>query len=166
VNKVFLSIGSNEGNRLELLRSAIRNIKNLAFVEYLNHSFVYETRPMYNMNQPYFLNMVIEIQTSIKPLELLDATQGIERKIGRKKTYLKNQSRVIDIDILDYDNRILNDEQLILPHPGIIERMFVLKPWSDINPEYILPNMEKSIFELMSDIKLEANVIKLYTKII
>ena len=162
MNKVFFSIGSNEGSRLKSLKDTINEIASIDSVEHLDSSFVYETKPMYNLNQSYFLNMVIAIQTYLEPLELLRITQNIEKKIGRKKTYLKNQPRVIDIDILDYNGIILNDQKLVLPHPGIINRLFVLKPWTDISPKYILPNMEKSIFELMSDIKLDTDIIKLY----
>ena len=82
--------------------------------------------------------------------------------MGRKKTNIKNQARVIDIDILDYESITLNDKELILPHPDIADRLFVLKPWSDIAPNYKLPDMEKNIYQLMSNMKLDVDIIKLY----
>ena len=139
------------------------NIKNINYVDYIQSSPVYETKPMYNIKQKFFLNVVVEINTSISAISLLSKIQDIERKIGRKKTNLKNQPRVIDIDILDYQSVILKDKDLILPHPGITERLFVLKPWSDIAPAYRLENMKKNIYELMSDMKLDTGIIKLHT---
>ena len=166
MNKVFLSIGSNQGRRLNHLKAAILKIKSINFVEYVLASPVYETKPMYNSKQDFFLNMVVEIETSVDALSLLRETQNIERIMGRKKMNLKNQPRVIDIDILDYENMTLSDKELTLPHPAIFERIFVLKPWSDIAPRYKLPNIKKNIYELMSDIELNADIIKLYNSII
>jgi len=166
MNKVFLSLGSNKGKRSNYLKKAILNIKNINSVRYIKASPVYETKPMYNLDQESFLNMVVQINTSINPIELLEKTQGIERKIGRKATILKNQPRVIDIDILDYESVILNDKELILPHPDITERLFVLKPWSDIAPMHKLPNMKENIYQLTSDMKLDADIIKLHASII
>ena len=163
MNKVFLSIGSNLGNRLNHLKKTILDIKNINSLTYIKMSPVYETKPMYNLEQELFLNMVVEINTSMNAFDLLEKTQNIEKRIGRKKTNLKNQPRVIDIDILDYESVILNDKELILPHPDIAERLFVLKPWSDIAPNYKLPDMEKSIYQLMSNMKLDVDVIKLHT---
>ena len=166
MNKVFLSLGSNEGKRFNYLKKTILNIKNINSLKYIKSSPIYETRPMYNLEQESFLNMVVEINTSINPIELLKKTQSIEKKIGRNMTNLKNQPRVIDIDILDYESVILNDRELILPHPNITERLFVLKPWSDIAPMHKLPNMKKNIYQLMSDMKLGIDIIKLHTNII
>ena len=163
MNKVFLSIGANKDSRLDFLKKTILEIKNTGSVSYINTSPVYETKPMYNLNQKFFLNIVVEIKTSIPPIDLVQKTQAIEKKIGRKKTYLKNQPRNIDIDILDYENIILNNKELILPHPGIFERLFVLKPWSDIAPMHKLPNMKKNIYELMSGMKIDSDIIKLHT---
>ena len=163
MNKVFLSIGSNKGNRLNCLKKAILEIQNLGSTIYLKTSPVYETKPMYNTNQSYFLNAVVEIDTSIDVFTLLEKTQSIEKKIGRQKVELKNQPRFIDIDILDYNNLIFSNEKLILPHPAISERLFVLKPWSDISPMYELPEVAKNIYELMSDMKINADIIKLHT---
>jgi len=163
MNKVFFSIGSNKGKRLNNLKKAILYIKNINFIDYIIDSPIYETRPMYNLKQGFFLNMVVEINTSISPILLLKEAKNIEKKMGRKKTNIKNQARVIDIDILDYESITLNDKELILPHPDIAERLFVLKPWSDIAPNYKLPDMEKSIYQLMSNMKLDVDVIKLHT---
>ena len=166
MHKVFLSIGSNKGKRLNYLKKAILEIGNTPSIIYIKTSPVYETKPMYNLKQKSFLNVVIEINTSINPINLLRETQEIEKKIGRKRTYLKNQPRVIDIDILDYENVILNNKELILPHPAICERLFVLKPWSDISPMHKLPSIKKDIYQLMSSMKIDTDIIKLHTNTI
>jgi len=163
MHKVFLSIGSNKGKRLNYLKKAILEIENTPSVIYINTSPVYETKAMYNLKQNSFLNIVIEINTSISPINLLRETQKIEKNIGRKRTYLKNQPRVIDIDILDYENVILNNKELILPHPSICERLFVLKPWSDISPMHKLPSIKRDIYQLMSNMKIDTDIIKLHT---
>jgi len=166
MNKVFLSIGSNQGERLKYLKKAILDIKNINFTTHIKTSPVYETKPMYNLEQELFLNVVVELSTSITPIDLLKKTQDIEIKIGRKKTNSRNQPRVIDIDILDYESVILNDRELILPHPGITERLFVLKPWTDIAPMHELSDRKENISQLMSNMKLGSDIIKLYTNII
>ena len=120
---------------------------------------------MYNINQDCFLNMVILIKTSLTPKMLLKSTQQIEKNIGR--LYLndkKNQPREIDIDILTYSEKVIFTENLIIPHPKINERAFVLKPWTDIDPDYKLSNMEQSISELLSNIRVNSKNIKNYTE--
>ena len=163
--KVFLSIGSNEGKRIDNLKRAINCIKKMDTIRYIKESPVYETKPMYNLEQNFFLNLIVEIDSSIsQPSILLDKLKNIEKKMGRNKSALRNGPRIIDIDILDYNNIILNNRQLTLPHPSIKERLFVLKPWSDIAPNYKLPYIKKNIYQLMSDMKLDADIIKLHTE--
>ena len=118
---------------------------------------------MYNINQNKFLNIVLELKTNINPIELLYLFKGIEEHMGRKLNNKKNQPRIIDIDILDYNKIIYNDNRLILPHPRICERLFVLKPWSDICPKFKLPNMNNNIIEILSKIDFNNQHIKLYS---
>ena len=166
MSKVFLSIGSNKGKRLDYLKKAISSIKCIRSVIYVKSSPIYETKPMYNLDQNSFLNMIAEIKTSLDPIALLRKTQNIEKDIGRKKINSRNQPRVIDIDILDYEGVVLNDSELTLPHSSIAERLFVLKPWSDIAPIHKLPNIEETIYELMSNMEINSDIIKLHTSII
>ena len=121
---------------------------------------------MYNINQEYFLNMVILIKTSLNPKMLLQTTQNIENSLGRVKIDReKNQPREIDIDILTYNNKNIITNTLIIPHPKIEERAFVLKPWTDIDPNYKLSNKKISISDLLSKISLNLNSVKYYTEI-
>ena len=166
MNSVFLSIGSNQGDRLKYIKKSIRLIQSQSNVKIIKKSKIYETEPMYNLNQDFFLNMVVLIRTNIEPLELLNLTQCIEKKIGRiNLKNKKNLPRMIDIDILDYEKYSCEFKNLILPHPKISERVFVLKPWTDIDPDYKLFNMEQSISELLSNISLNSNTIKYFTEL-
>ena len=109
--------------------------------------------------------MVILVKTSLSPEILLKLTQQIEKAIGRVAlSQERNQPRKIDIDILTYSDKVIFTENLIIPHPKINERAFVLKPWTDIDPDYKLSNMEQSISELLSNIRVNSKNIKNYTE--
>ena len=150
--RIFLSLGTNLGHRLANLNKALFLISNNTNIKILSKSKVYETSPMENKNQDYFLNQVIEIKTKIEPIDLLNFTQKIESKMGREKHSKKYQPRIIDIDILSYNKLILDKQNLCIPHSKIKFRKFILKPWTDIAPNYILPNSKSTIKELLERI--------------
>ena len=104
---------------------------------------------MYNPNLKNFYNAVIKIKTTLSPVDLLGFIKDIEEQMGRVKTVEKYSERPIDIDILSYGNKIINSKELIIPHPHIKERKFVLKPWSDIDSNYILARSNKKISDLL-----------------
>ena len=104
------------------------------------------------INQDFFLNQVIEINTTIVPLELLRVIKEIEISMGRLKVNQKYGPRLIDIDILSYSNIKMNKKRLTIPHSKIKLRKFVLKPWTDIASDYILPNSNNTIKELLNKI--------------
>ena len=164
MNEVFLGIGANKGDRFDNIQKCLKNIKSNSSINYISSSKIYESAPMYNVNQNFFLNLVIKIETMFKPLDLLKEIKKIESDMGRKFTDLNNQPRIIDIDILSYTDIIFNNNKLVIPHPKIIERSFVLKPWSDIDPNYKLPKINKTISELISNLDISTNIIKLYDK--
>ena len=149
---VFLGLGSNMANKLSNLEEAISFIDKIQNINVLLKSKIYETSPMENLNQDNFLNQVIQIDTDIKPLELLKIIKNIENTMGRIKNKERYMPRIIDIDILAYQDLILNNEILSIPHPKIKFRKFILKPWSDIAPDYILPNSKYTIKELLDRI--------------
>ena len=132
----YLALGSNLGNRAENLQTAISFLGSKSKV--LNCSPVYETPPWGYEEQPKFLNQVVRVETDLTPSELLDYVKEIERKIGRKETF-RYGPRSIDIDILFYDDLVVNTPPLIIPHAQITERAFVLVPLADIAPDYIHP---------------------------
>ena len=162
MNRVFLSLGSNKGDSFANINECIDLISKTVKITIINKSKIYTTKPMYNYNQKYFLNMVIEINTILEPEILLYKLQNIELRLGRKKNKSRNQPRVIDIDILDYNNKIINQKNLILPHPLIKERVFVLKPWTDISPTFKLPTSKYNISKIMSDLKNDKDIIKIF----
>lgn len=128
---VYLALGSNLGDRIALLNEAIDRLSH-AGVETLRRSSIIETAPAYVLDQPHFLNMVIEARTPHFAFELLRRTQSIERAMGRVK-FIDKGPRNIDIDILYYDSLRLQTPRLTLPHPGIYERDFVLIPLRELN---------------------------------
>ena len=125
---VYLSLGSNLGDRESALQSAIRHLHS-AELKIARMSSVYETSPRDRTDQPWFLNMVIEAESTLMPMQLLLRVMNVERKMGRKRGIAKGP-RVIDIDILFHGASTVAARQLTIPHPRIAERRFVLEPLS------------------------------------
>lgn len=133
--EAVLSLGSNLGDREFYLKSAVEDLKNIPGIELVSISSVYETEPFgVSGSQGKYLNCCVLIKTSLPPFALLGVCLGIETKLGRQRPY-RFAPRTIDIDIIFYENEIINDENLTLPHPRMGERAFVLVPMMDILPE-------------------------------
>ena len=147
MHNAFIGIGSNLGSREGNIRTAIRLIQEKCRI--LSISSLYETEPVGYREQDWFLNCAIELKTELNPKELLDFLQLTEKKLGRVKT-IKNGPRTIDLDILFYGDRIINENNLIVPHPRLHERLFALEPLEEISPGFIHPVLRKSISELHS----------------
>ena len=148
MNKVYLSLGSNMGDRLDYLFKAIdligQRIGNI-----LKKSSIYETEP-WGFNTPnLFLNQVIIIRTSQSPTNILREIKIIEKDIGRKKRTTEYTSRVVDIDILLFNDLVLEALDLIIPHPHLHKRNFVLVPLNEISPELIHPIFQIAISQLI-----------------
>ncbi|MBN2737896.1 MAG: 2-amino-4-hydroxy-6-hydroxymethyldihydropteridine diphosphokinase [Spirochaetales bacterium] len=136
--QVYLGIGSNLGDRVNNIESAFCKIK--ALLDNLKTASLYETKPMYVENQPWFLNTVFSGQTELNALDLLWALQRIEADSGRDRAgVVEKGPRIIDIDILLYEDMILTSPELQIPHPLMHERAFVLIPLLDLNPDLINP---------------------------
>ncbi len=161
---VYLNLGSNLGDRLQNLKMAIKKIEESDFISIQKISPVYETDPVGYEDQPRFLNLVVLAETALKPLLLLDCLLDIEKKMGRKKEK-KWRPRNIDMDILLYDDLIVNSDRLILPHPQMHQRRFVLVPLTQVNPNLLHPLLKKNVEELLqvcadhSEVKLFAEKI-------
>jgi 2-amino-4-hydroxy-6-hydroxymethyldihydropteridine diphosphokinase len=143
-NTAFISLGSNIGNRYDYLSKAIEYLTKHPKIQLVNTSSVYETDPVGYEDQDLFLNMVIEIQTEWSPLELLDFCLKVELELGRKREVVWGP-RTIDLDILLYNQENIKSEKLIIPHPRMLERNFVMIPLSEIKPDIIIPNIEKPL---------------------
>jgi 2-amino-4-hydroxy-6-hydroxymethyldihydropteridine diphosphokinase len=159
MNKAYLLTGGNEGDRFLHMQQARANIE-LICGQLLLVSSIYETAPWGKTDQPDFLNQVILIDTKFSPEELLKGILSIEEKGGRKRT-VKNAPRTIDIDILFYNDLILEKPGLTIPHPRIAIRRFVLEPLNEISPEFVHPVLGKTIRQLLLECKDELGVKKI-----
>ncbi|WP_435624725.1 2-amino-4-hydroxy-6-hydroxymethyldihydropteridine diphosphokinase [Flagellimonas sp.] len=151
-HKAYLSLGSNLGNRFFTLQKAIFEINRKAGkIEQL--SSIYET-PAVGFEGADFLNACLRISTELAPSDLLETLLSIERHFGReRKQDIGYESRTLDIDLLLYDNEIISSDTLVVPHPKMHERAFVLKPLADIAPQYYHPVQNKDIRNLLQQVK-------------
>lgn len=160
MNKVYLGLGSNIGDRYQYLHRAIELINNHSQIELKSKSSVYETKPFGYVEQPDFLNMVIAVNTTLKPEELLKYTQEIENLLGRKRE-IHWGPRIIDIDILLYGDKIIQTVELSIPHPFLTERLFVLIPLAEIFNGNV-PGQVLSIEQLIKKNEGGEGIIKLW----
>ncbi len=147
--KSYLGIGTNIGDRMQNLQDAIDSLNLLPMTDVTNVSNIYETDPVGYDNQDDFLNIVVEVETEFNSDTLLGAALGIESGLGRVRT-IKNGPRIIDIDLLLFGDEVKNTKSLILPHPRMTERNFVLKPLLDLDFQCELLSREKAE-ELLTD---------------
>jgi 2-amino-4-hydroxy-6-hydroxymethyldihydropteridine diphosphokinase len=152
VHIVFIALGSNLGDRHENLQVAIESMH--PEVRPLDCSSVYETPPWGYLDQPKFLNQVIKAETQLSPSDLLDYLQVIESQIGRKET-IRYGPRVIDLDLLFYDDEVIESPLLTIPHPRMENRAFVLLPIADLAPEFIHPVLKVRIADLLARVDQE-----------
>lgn len=148
MNKVFLGLGTNMGNREANLKEAVAKIGE-SIGEILNVSSVFETEPWGFDAELNFFNMAVEVETSHTPSGVLGAILMIEAQLGRIRTAKQYSSRVIDIDILFYEDLIMDEIALKIPHPLLSSRKFVLVPLNEIAPEFIHPVLKKSVGALL-----------------
>jgi 2-amino-4-hydroxy-6-hydroxymethyldihydropteridine diphosphokinase len=146
---VYLSLGSNVGDREAQLQEA--RAKLAAVGRVVAESSFYETEPVEFTQQPWFLNCVLALETSKTPQELIAAVLRIEVEMGRRRMQKKGP-RTIDIDILLFDDTIVDSEELTIPHPTMHERRFVLEPLAEIAPELLHPVLKKTIRELLDSL--------------
>lgn len=146
---VYLSLGSNIGDRLSTIQQAVNFLTVDNSITLAASSSFYETEPWGKKNQRWFVNAVIAIRTELQPVELLRVTQSIEAKLGRDRALEERWGeRPIDIDILFYDNLIFKNEILEIPHKSVHERAFALVPMLEISPNYVHPLLHRTILEL------------------
>jgi 2-amino-4-hydroxy-6-hydroxymethyldihydropteridine diphosphokinase len=142
---IYLSLGTNLGNRLVNLSNAINAL--LPKVNPMICSSVYESEPWGYSDQPLFLNQVVKSSTDLEPLDLLTFLKDLEVRLGREETF-RFGPRLIDMDILFYDDLVLETPTLTIPHPRIPERAFILIPLAEIAPDLIHPGLRKTIQQI------------------
>lgn len=158
MNKTYLLLGSNLGNSKTRLSKAIINIeKKIGNVT--RQSDLYSTAAWGNNNQPDFLNQVIIVETSLTAIQTMQTILQIEKKMGRLRT-LKNAPRIIDIDILFFNKEIIQQDQLIVPHPQLQNRRFVLVPLNQLSPNFRHPVLKSTIHQLFIHCPDKLNVKK------
>jgi 2-amino-4-hydroxy-6-hydroxymethyldihydropteridine diphosphokinase len=142
---VYLSLGSNLGDREENLREAILRLETMG--EVVKVSALYETEPVGYAAQPWFLNCAVQLETEKMPRQLLQAIRGVEQRMGRRRMRKKGP-RKIDIDILLFGSSVVDTAELVIPHPAMHERRFVLEPLAEIAPDARHPVFKRTIREL------------------
>ena len=144
----FLALGSNVGDREANLRTAVNRLGSDE-IRMLRRSSLYETAPQELLDQPWFLNAVVEVETSLFPLQLLARVRQIERQMGRRRATPKGP-RNIDIDILFYGRTVIRTAELEVPHPRIAQRRFVLEPLAEITPDFRHPVTGTTVNEMLA----------------
>ena len=153
----YLGLGSNLGDRQGNLDKALDFLSQRVKVERV--SSVYDTEPMGNPDQPRFLNLVCQVYTNLTPAALLTIAKGIESKLGRARGK-PNAPRPIDIDILFYGDQIIETPELVIPHPRLTERAFILIPLAEISPDLVHPVNGKTTKELLRNVTGVQGVLK------
>ncbi|NOZ53278.1 MAG: 2-amino-4-hydroxy-6-hydroxymethyldihydropteridine diphosphokinase [Gammaproteobacteria bacterium] len=159
----YIGLGSNLGRPVDQLRAASIQIETVPGIERLLMSNLYKSAPMGSKIQPCYINAVAEIVTSLSPLDLLAELMRIETALGRVRSSERWSSRTIDLDVLLYGEKIINSKTLVIPHPGLYERAFVLYPLHEIAPHLVIPGhgplsqlltvCDKGDLELLTDVK-------------
>ncbi len=143
MNKVYIGVGGNQGDRLSILLDCLLKLKDL--LEDLKYSSIWETKPMVLQNQPDFLNLVVSGDYTETPEKLLHSLWEIEKKAGRDRRYeVSKGPRPLDLDILLFGDIQMQSETLSIPHPAMLKRAFVLVPLTELNPDITIPG--KTIF--------------------
>lgn len=149
----YIALGSNKGDKFKQIKNAVDLISNSNHLRLLRVSSLFETEPKEMATQKWFLNAVVEIKTRLGVENLFKELLLIEKKLGRKKTEKnKKLDRVIDLDLLFYDQLILEKDNLIVPHPKIAQRKFVLAPLFDLVPDFIHPVFQKTVKVLLDEL--------------
>jgi len=154
----FVGLGTNMGDKRANIKKAIAVLGGMKTVHIAGVAPVYRTAPVGYTAQDWFLNTVVKVETYLSPRELLAKLLGIEEKMGRKRT-IRWGPRVIDLDLLLYGDRVVKEKDLVVPHPRLTERAFVVVPLADLAPDLILPGGKRAA-QLAADLMKEQQVEK------
>ncbi|MFQ6033546.1 MAG: 2-amino-4-hydroxy-6-hydroxymethyldihydropteridine diphosphokinase [Candidatus Bipolaricaulia bacterium] len=158
--RAFIGLGSNVGRRRAHITRAIELLKGTPMIEVLRQASWYETEPVGMEEQRWFINTAVEVETELAPEELLRRLKEIEKKIGRRERG-RFGPREIDLDLLLYEDLALEEDGLVLPHPELHRRRFVLEPLCELAPELVHPRLGRPLQELLGDLDEQWRVIRL-----
>jgi len=150
MSRVFIGVGSNEGDRLAHISQALRRLQATSGVRVIQMATICETAPIGGPPQGPYLNTVVELETDIPPHQLLPVLQAVEQQLGRKPSTERWGPRPIDLDVLLYDEQVIKTPELTIPHPRMHERRFVLEPLMQLAPQLLHPVLKRSIAELFA----------------
>ena len=150
-DKVYLSIGSNLGDKESNIASSIAMLGSHVDNKNIRTSSFYNSEPLYNQNQPSFINIVVELDTALSPFEFLDQIHKIEKMLVRTFPREKIHPRPIEIDMIRFGAAFFETDQLTIPHPGALLRKFVLLPLSELIPEEVFPGTNHKIVDLLNN---------------
>lgn len=149
-HQAFVSVGSNLGEKIENCQKGINGLLADGRSVLVKSSSFYRTSPVDYKDQDWFVNLVVKIKTSLNPFDLLDKMQGIEKAVGRKTSAVRFGPRVLDLDIIFFDDQVIQTDTLEIPHPRMHKRRFVLKPICDIEPSMMHPLLGKEMRSLLT----------------
>ena len=148
----YICVGSNQGNKAANCQKGINTLSQPDVSRLLEQSGFYTTEPVDYQDQDWFINIVVKIETRLDPFQLLQALKAIEQDTGRTESSIRFGPRILDLDILLYDNERVETTNLVIPHPRMHKRCFVLKPLCDIDPNIVHPLLKKKIKDLLRDL--------------
>lgn len=157
---VFIGFGSNVGDRVDFCDRAVTLLSLLPHSQVRGVSLLYETEPVYDHAQPgdgWFLNGVVELETDVTPRSLLTVLREIERSLGRDDDN-RSGPRTIDLDILLYGQQIIDDPELVVPHPRLHQRRFVLMPLSELDPLWVHPTRQRTVSQMLAEVQDQSEV--------
>jgi len=153
MHQAFISVGSNLGDKIENCRRGIKGLLADGVSVLVGTSSFYRTSPVDYTDQDWFVNLVVKIKTTLDPFDLLAKTQDVQKAIGRKADTLRFGPRVIDLDIIFFDDQVIQTDLLEIPHPRMHKRRFVLKPICDIEPSMVHPLLGKDMRSLLDSLE-------------
>ena len=162
-HSAIISVGSNIGDKEANCRRGIEGLLEPGKASLVKASRFYRTSPVDYLDQDWFVNAAVQIETHLEPLDLLAFLQTIQQQAGRKKGGIRFGPRVLDLDIIFYDHVVIETEELIIPHPRMHRRRFVLEPICDIDSQFIHPILKKNIQFLLNDLEPGTQQLELFT---
>lgn len=162
LHTVYISVGSNLGDKFDNCKKGIAALSREGVTTVTARSFFYKTDPVDYMAQDWFINAAVKILTVLEPLSLLDDLKKIQRRAGRTHDSIRFGPRILDLDIIFYDEMVIDSEAIVLPHPRMHKRRFVLKPICDIDPQLIHPVLKEDVQTLLSNLNDDTQGVERY----